>query len=813
MNQATGAILCFSYILGLLLTVIPWGSYGLLGLGFVAFLTLPLIQQKITRKSRKKLKGKGKQTSPPPASFFLPRWVWFVAGIIGFLASLYLQARTPTPAPNDISQLLTADSNSLEQVVTVRGIVASVPRLTRSGRVQFWLEANQVSEVTGLESVAQVNRQVVGKVYTTVPLLQTTGVLAGDTITITGNLYKPLPPANPGAFDFRAYLAREGAFAGLAGQQIDWPEAEEMAGKNSQPRLNWQTVRKRIVQSQINWLGVPEGPLVSAITLGKQAVDLPYDIRDTFVLAGLAHAIAASGTQVSLILGLILAFTKRFSPRIQFSAGVISLILLLGLTGLEPSICRAAFMGLITLIAIVLDREIKPLGALLLAATLLLLVNPLWIQDLGFQLSFLATLGLVVTVPPLMKRLDWLPPTLATTIAVPLAASVWTQPRLIAVFSCLVPYSILTNILTAILITIISIGGLLSAMVALVWSEAGSAIAWFLYYPTRGLIEVAQFFAQLPGNVVNVGRISTVQEIALYSLMVGVWIWGILREKRNKAMLDEMDRRKRKRLFPLVPLSTLIAVTLIAIPAWNFQASTFQVTVLSEAKAPILVIQDRGNVTLVNSGDEETVRFTVLPFLAQQGINQINWAIAANSYFNFSQGWLNLLEKLPIQTFYENRPPQPTDQNKNQGLLTAIKSRQGVYQPLELNQTLNLGSVEMQLVDAQAPALQLQIGGRRWLMLGDIPPEAQKRLVDSQILSESSILWWTGENLIAELLQVVRPSVAIASAENLDPDTAKQLRQLKTQLFWTGRDGALVWTEAGGFRTTLEPDESEVSLL
>ncbi|MCZ0902100.1 ComEC/Rec2 family competence protein, partial [Microcoleus sp. HI-ES] len=95
----------------------------------------------------------------------------------------------------------------------------------------------------------------------------------------------------------------------------------------------------------------------------------------------------------------------------------------------------AALMGFGTLFALVLNRQVKPLGLLLIAATILLLVNPLWIWDLGFQLSFLATLGLIVTTPPLMAKLDWMPPAIASIVVVPIAASVWVLPLLLYVFS------------------------------------------------------------------------------------------------------------------------------------------------------------------------------------------------------------------------------------------------------------------------------------------------------------------------------------------------------------------------------------------
>ncbi|TAF36464.1 MAG: ComEC/Rec2 family competence protein [Oscillatoriales cyanobacterium] len=857
MNQATGVIFCLAYIVGLISTGVSWGRYGILALGIAVAVAMPKLLLKYTRNSFKTTKKRRSRTKENALEEpletreklslleMLPRakWVWAVAGSVAFFASVYFAIRSPQPAMNDISKLIPVGGNTQEVAVTVRGRLASTPRLTRSGRSQFWLDTDAVSEINGGEGGVVVNRPVSGKLYVTVPLLQAT------------------PPSNPGAFDFQAYLAREGAFAGLKGRQIDWKRENAIADVN---RLNaktgafWestgmqpspiQAMRMRIVRSQLSQLNVPSGPLISAIALGKQAVDLPYNIRDSFVQAGLAHAIAASGTQVSMVLGLVLALTRRFSKQLQFSFGVGALFLLVGLTGFEASICRAALMGFGTLFALVLSREVKPLGLLLIAATILLLVNPLWIWDLGFQLSFLATLGLVVTAPPLMAKFDWMPPAIASILVVPIAASVWVLPLLLYVFSVVSPYSILVNIIAAPLLWILSIGGMVSALAGLIFPPAGSVLAQLLEYPAKGLIAIAEYFSQLPGNSVAVGQVSTFQLIALYSLICWVWLGGSSATDSVADVTDVTDGRKKEegrgkkeegrgknqgkgrgkkgksRVFALrissawiLPLALMAGIGIVVLPAWHVQSSLFQVTLLATSGEPVLVIQDKGKVVLINSGDENTVRFTVLPFLQQQGVNSVNFAIATHGHLGLSGGWGKLLERLPIQTFYDNDAPKQIHRGSNQEFMTAVQSRQGVYFPLETNKKIDLGSTRLQFVDAEIPVVELLVGERTWLLVGDMTPEAQsmlsKRLAATGTLKRVEVLWWSGKTLTAELLGAVGPQVAIASADEIDPETAAQLSQSKTQIFWTGRDGALQWTPTGGFKTTLESEENQTSFL
>jgi competence protein ComEC len=803
MNPANGVLLSLAYIVGLLSTAclglptraVPWEEsitlvIGLALLGLGAAIAVPRFWKR----------------GPKPR-------LWLLAGIVGALALIYCQSRIPQPALNDISQFVRlANDVAQDQVVTVQGKVETIPRVTRNQRGQFWLQVTQLNEVESSDNAGAISKGVTGKLYVTVPLLQATGLYPGENIAVTGVLYKPKPALNPGAFDFGVYLAREGAFAGFSGRQVTADEQQER-------QWGGWVLRQRIIRSQVSWLDSPAGAILSSMVLGSQAVDIPYDIRDEFVQAGLAHTLAASGTQVSLILGLVLLLTKRYSVKAQLGFGTGALIFLVVLTGLQPSVMRAAIMGFGALVALMTQRKVKPLSSLLVAATLLLLFNPLWIWDLGFQLSFLATLGLLVTVPPLSKQLDWLPPAIAFSIAVPLAASLWTLPLQLFVFGIVAPYSIAANIVSAPLIAIISIGSVISALAALIWPIAGTALAWLLYYPTQLLIVLVQLFNKLPGSSVAVGTISLMQLLLLYGL-IGV---------------SCICRRWQRRWW----LAGLVAVSLVALPVWQTKATQFRATVLATAQEQVLVIQDRGQVTLVNSGKADTASFTVLPFLQQQGVNQIDWAIALDSQLSLRAGWLQLLQSLPVKTFYDSggsqtpstdrisraareelvlASPQSSARAKDttesrSAIAGAVQAQQGNYQRLSTGQTMSVGSTAIELSNAEPLMLQLQIRNQTWLLLGEMKPDFQKQLAKTGNLSGVQVLLWTGERLTPELLEVLQPKVAIASSNTVDLDTAQLLRKSKISLYWTGRDGAIQWTPNGGFETTLEAINDDAPLL
>ena len=77
----------------------------------------------------------------------------------------------------------------------------------------------------------------------------------------------------------------------------------------------------------------------------------------------------------------------------------------------------------------------------------------------------------------------------------------------------------------------------------------------------------------------------------------------------------------------------------------------------------------------------------------------------------------------------------------------------------------------------------------------------------------TEVLWWSGNKLNAELLNIIRPKVAIASSDSVHPDMIEFFQENNIPLFWTGRDGAIQWTPITGFQSTLELDQSDSSFL
>ena len=760
MQPITGVVLCLAFILGLLSTAIPWGWIAVLGIGLIAVLC------------------RWQSTKQPWPLLSLWRHgptirLWVVAMAIALLAGLYLQIRIPYPDAQDISRIVGQDQLRSPQV-TILGQVATLPRRTRSHKAQFELVVQQILPENAQRHSSTLSKTVTGKLYVTLSSKHARPLHPGQTIRISGLLYRPQRATTPQGFDFAAYLTRQGIFAGLRGQRVKI-ESEGW------PWGSW-ALQQRIVAAQSRWLGKTEGPLLSAMVLGGRAVDLPFPTRDAFVEVGLAHALAASGFHVSLLLALVLTLTRPLTNPQRFVVGAAVLLLFGTLSGFAPSVSRAVLMGFASLGALVADRRTKPAGLLLGVAVVLLILNPLWVWDLGFQLSFLATLGLIVTVPSLTLRLDWLPPAIASLIAVPLAATLWTLPLQLYIFGVVPGYSLLANVVTTPLLSAITIGGFASATAGLVWPLAGSALAWLLQIPCALLVALVTGISHWPGRTLTLGTIALWQLVLLYGILIAVWL------------RPQWQRRW--------PFAGGLALAILLLPVWQVQAQRFQVTVFDRADPPMMVVQQPGATLVLNCGDLLTASQTVRPFLLQRGMDRIDLAIATDTRSSFRAGWEDLLQRFPITTL---SPISSRDLTAMAQL--AGESQGGKLLPLQLQETVTLGQVQVTVLKQQPAVLHLQIGPQSWLMVSDRPNSGQATWLQTADLPSSQILWWSGEPMPVEVAEQLQPEVVILSVRGGEREEMVQLQRSVSQVYWTDRDGAIQWTPEGGLKPTLEPEE------
>ncbi len=736
-------VFCAAYVLGLLLTAWSGALLGIpIGILILAGLTVLI-------------------------AVALPRWwimgsrTWAIAGLVALMAFGYLHWRSPMPGDQDISLWANRDN-----AVEVRGEIINEPRLTRNQAVRFWLAV----EDCRINEPGEPPRVATGKLYVTIPLLQGTGLEPKQRVAIVGELYRPRPADSPGEFDFQNYLARHGSFAGIRGAtaaviQRDRPLSILRWGFR-QVQTGLRSLRQRVIRAQVDGLG-SGGLLVSSMVLGRRSVDLPYSIYDRFVQTGMAHTLAASGFHVTLLLGLTLGLTAGRSERQQGAIAIGGLLLYMGLTGLHPSVARAGFMGVAAVLGLVMRRRVNALRSLLVAAVILLLIHPLWIWDLGFQFSFLATFGLLVTAAPLTQRLDWLPPNLASLIAIPMAAFIWTLPIQLFTFGAMPLYSIVANGLLTPLVWFISIGGMVTGAIALFSPFLGSYAATVLYLPVELLQHGVSGFTQLPGHSYAVGAVSILQVGLVYAVLLAIW----------------QIPRWRSRWW----LGGLLAIAFIIIPAVYRQATHIQIAALP-TRQPVLVWQHRGEVGLINAGTDTDVQYTVLPFLRQQGINHIDQAIALSSTRPSDSGWYRLFAAMPIGQCYGTETTLPLLERQSQP--TAI--------PDNVSTQIGRAQITVQTLESVADPAQLttlHFLDQTWLLLETSEEGAINDMPEE--VAAADVVWWSDRPPQLSFLETAQPMAVLSPHASVPSPIQDWLTRQGRSLYSFSDNGAVIWQPSG----------------
>lgn len=287
--------------------------------------------------------------------------------------------------------------------------------------------------------------------------------------------------------------------------------------------IKWDVLRSQrqaLDQKIATLLPSPQAELLSGILLG-QNTDLPghlkLALRDTSTL----HIVVASGQNLNMTAGFFLALSGLIKRK---NALLLSLVAAVGytiLSGMQIPVIRALIMFSLASLAQVFGRQRDGIWVLSVTAGLMLLINPSWITSLSFQLSFLATLGVIWAAPVLLKYLkDW--PLIGQDLAVAIGAQLMVMPIIAQNFHQLSLVGVLVNLLIGWTISFIMILGSVMLFLNLLWTPlaqlASIAVSALLTY----FIYIVEAFATLPFAWEYVGEQVWIVWAGYYMIVGGV---------------------------------------------------------------------------------------------------------------------------------------------------------------------------------------------------------------------------------------------------------------------------------------------------
>lgn len=429
------------------------------------------------------------------------------------LGALRLIWAAPSTGPDNLTYYTGPENN----LVILTGLVSAEP--TYSPYSDSFRVSVQQIRMPGEEKTVAIN----GELY--VHAFANNAVSRGDLVELTGNLAEPEEITGDN-FPYREWLARQGIFASMS-----FPGVKVLAHEQDFFLTRWfYSLNKAARQIIVDNVPDEEGALLVSILLGDKTL-LSSQTRQAFTDSGVAHILVVSGSNITILASLISIILTRFFMRrtvLVVTLGTILFYVLL--VGPSPPVLRAGVMGALAIGGLALGREYVGLVGLAASALLMTLWQPNILMDVSFQLSFMATLGLVVLAQPWQAKTRHWPPILQEGVVLTVAAELMILPLLAFYFRQLSLVTVLTNLLAVTSIAVIMATG--GAAIVAGWIFGGwfpflaKIFGGFAWLPLAYLLVMVKLCAGLPFATLSLDSFHPVWIFVYYWLLgLAVWWW------------------------------------------------------------------------------------------------------------------------------------------------------------------------------------------------------------------------------------------------------------------------------------------------
>ena len=697
----------------------------------------------------------------------LALWGRCGAAILAALAAVAavgaLRAVPPPLALDHVARL------PLPTAVRIEGTLVSEPVRWAPDRIRLLVDVERVDGSTR-------SGRLQATIYGEPPALTEAQRIAADLRLREASGFR-----NPGVFDYGAHLAREGIHVVATGRG-DRVTALDPADPPWPVR-----VKRRAREIMDTALPPTSASLLGGLLLGDRAA-LPHEVDDAFRRAGVYHVLAVSGFNVALLAASVFAVLAmaRAGQRTAAGTAMAVVIAFACVVGPEPSVLRAAIMGVLVLAALLLEREASVLNSLSLAALAILAVRPGDLHDPGFQLSFAATAGIVLA--PLPRNL------VLGALGVSVAAELAVLPIALAHFNQMSTVGAIANLAVVPLAGLATVMGLAGVALASVLEPAGNLLLnamWPVLLALRAIVRAA---AAVPGAIIHLPAPPWTAVVA-YAMALGV---GLLAWRHR-------TRGRSAGVAGLIAMAlALVAAALEVWPIVRPPDGRLRITILDVGQGDAIVVETPdGHAAVLDAGPGgphrlDTGERVVAPFLWNRGHLTLGAALATHADLDHAGGVAAIRRLFP-----------KTEADTVEAFAARV-GRSGVEVTV-LGEATSAPSATLPGRNDAALALRIDMGLASFLLASDITARTEDDLLRRGAPVTATVLKVAHHGArgssTAAFLDAVHPAVAIISvgARNAyghpSPETLTRLAAAGAAVYRTDRDGAVLLDTDGRLLT------------
>ncbi|HET6845219.1 MAG TPA: ComEC/Rec2 family competence protein [Anaerolineales bacterium] len=704
-----------------------------------------------------------------------------------FFGALRYQSNVPGPTADQIGS-----HNDAGYDVLVTGTLREPPDV-RDTYTNLRLQVTQLDEGRGPVAVK-------GVVLARVPPGQ--DLQYGDNVRLRGRLLTP--PSNED-FSYRDYLARQGIRSYMPSAI-----ATQLPGHAGSPFLRLVFAWKQLSLRNVYRLFLdPEASLLAGILLGVDT-GLPERVRQAFNNTGTAHIIAISGFNIAVIAGVMaFAFNRLLGVRLGAIAAGAGILLYTLFVGGDPPVMRAALMGLVGLFAVQIGRRQVGINTLAFVSGIMALINPLILWDVGFQLSVMATLGLILYGTRFTQAVRGLvehrlPPSGARNfisalfefVALTLAAEVTTLPIVAYHFKQISLVSPIVNALVLPVQPAVMVIGGAAVLLSLIFFPLGQLLAWVAWPLTAYTIRLVELFDALPHAVVYLDRFSLAVVVLFYAVLLGVTLAG--------SRMMEYLRSLKPRLAQLGLGAALVVMLAMGWFIWRVVVAApdgrLHVSFLDVGSADAIFIQGpTGSRVLINSGPSAVAVSDALGRRMSPLHHDLDWLVVAAADEEEVAALPALLPRFPPKEVLFGAPEQGSFSSG--ALMERLDADRTPTTHAEVGQALNLGrgaSLKVVDVSTRGSTLLLEWNSFRMLLPVGANLDTLQALQSGQSIGPVSVLLLAQSGyaplLTPEWVQNLNPRLVVISVAAADKDGLPPVETLEIL-----KDHSILRTDVNGW--------------